>query len=250
MVMTITGFALWFNTQTLRLVPKWALDLATVVHYYEAWLATLAILVWHFYWVIFNPQIYPMSLVWLHGYLSREAMAHEHPRELEEIERRESARPLRLSGLVVRCCRPERREDGGRDDGPPGWRSYSPARCSLHGRERRRSVRRCVTGRCPAGSAPWSGTRVPGPATAGRQRIGAHCTAGGSDDVALRARWYMPPGQSASVEQGASAFEHVPVTAKPDTENDSGPARPIPSTRKTMRVASSLGSKKPSTTEG
>ncbi|HSQ00105.1 MAG TPA: cytochrome c3 family protein [Candidatus Dormibacteraeota bacterium] len=86
-VMTLTGLALWFNTLTLQMVPKWALDLATVVHYYEAWLATLAIVVWHFYWVIFNPQVYPMSLVWLHGYLSREAMAHDHPRELEERER-------------------------------------------------------------------------------------------------------------------------------------------------------------------
>ncbi|MBX3026164.1 cytochrome c3 family protein [bacterium] len=86
-VMTATGFALWFATWSLRLVPKWALDLATVVHYYEAWLATLAIVVWHFYWVIFNPQIYPMSLVWWHGRLSREAMAHEHPRELAEIDR-------------------------------------------------------------------------------------------------------------------------------------------------------------------
>lgn len=85
-IMTVTGFALWFNTLALQLVPKWTLDLATVVHYYEAWLATLAIVVWHFYWVIFNPQVYPMSLVWLHGYLSREAMQDDHPRELEERE--------------------------------------------------------------------------------------------------------------------------------------------------------------------
>jgi cytochrome b subunit of formate dehydrogenase len=93
-VMTTTGFALWFNGWSLRLIPKWGLDLATVVHYYEAWLATLAIVVWHFYWVIFNPQVYPMSLVWLHGYLSREAMIAEHPRELADAEpeaRRERA---------------------------------------------------------------------------------------------------------------------------------------------------------------
>lgn len=92
-VMTVTGFSLWFNVWSLRLVPKWALDLATVVHYYEAWLATLAIVVWHFYWVIFNPQVYPMSLVWLHGYLSREAMAEEHPRELAEIEEERAGGP-------------------------------------------------------------------------------------------------------------------------------------------------------------
>lgn len=94
-VMMVTGFALWFTNVSLQLVPKWALDLATVVHYYEAWLATLAILVWHFYGVIFNPQIYPMSLVWLTGYLSREAMRHEHPRELAESERAAAPPPER-----------------------------------------------------------------------------------------------------------------------------------------------------------
>ncbi len=30
-------------------------------------LATLAILVWHFYWVIFDPKQYPMNPAWLIG---------------------------------------------------------------------------------------------------------------------------------------------------------------------------------------
>jgi hypothetical protein len=30
-------------------------------------LATLAILVWHFYWVIFDPEVYPMDASWWHG---------------------------------------------------------------------------------------------------------------------------------------------------------------------------------------
>ncbi len=60
-VMTLTGFLLWFENLALRFLPKWGLDVATAVHYYEAWLAVLAIIVWHFYWVIFNPKVYPMS---------------------------------------------------------------------------------------------------------------------------------------------------------------------------------------------
>lgn len=83
-IMSLTGFALWFENQSLAWIPKWGLDLATIVHYYEAWLATLAIFVWHFYWVIFNPDVYPMSKVWLDGHLSEEEMRHEHPRELEQ----------------------------------------------------------------------------------------------------------------------------------------------------------------------
>ena len=84
-VMTVTGFALWFANLSMLLLPKWALDVVTVIHYYEAWLAALAIVVWHFYWIGFNPQVYPMSLVWLNGWMSEEAMAEEHPMELEEI---------------------------------------------------------------------------------------------------------------------------------------------------------------------
>ncbi len=38
------------------MVPRWVIDVATTVHYFEAILATLAILVWHFYFVIFDPD--------------------------------------------------------------------------------------------------------------------------------------------------------------------------------------------------
>jgi hypothetical protein len=43
------------------------MDVATVVHFYEAVLATLAIVVWHFYFVIFDPLVYPMDTAWLTG---------------------------------------------------------------------------------------------------------------------------------------------------------------------------------------
>ncbi|MBI4461569.1 MAG: cytochrome b/b6 domain-containing protein [Acidobacteria bacterium] len=66
-VMSVTGFLLWFETLTLRYLPKWAADVATAIHFYEAILATLAILVWHFYWVIFDPDVYPMDTSWWHG---------------------------------------------------------------------------------------------------------------------------------------------------------------------------------------
>ncbi len=84
-VMVVTGFALWFETATLRLLPLWAVDLATLVHYYEAWLASLAILVWHFYFVIFNPDVYPMNWTWLTGKISEGMLRHEHPREYERL---------------------------------------------------------------------------------------------------------------------------------------------------------------------
>lgn len=66
-VMALTGFLLWFENFTLRWMPKWVIDISTVVHFYEAVLATLAILVWHLYFVIFDPLVYPMDTAWLTG---------------------------------------------------------------------------------------------------------------------------------------------------------------------------------------
>jgi cytochrome b subunit of formate dehydrogenase len=88
-VMVVTGFMLWFENETLKRIPMWGLDVATLIHYYEAILATLAIFVWHLYYVIVNPDFAPMSMTWIDGKLSRHHMEHEHPLELEEIEERE-----------------------------------------------------------------------------------------------------------------------------------------------------------------
>jgi cytochrome b subunit of formate dehydrogenase len=88
-VMVVTGFMLWFENETMKMIPMWGLDVATLVHYYEAILATLAIFVWHLYYVIINPDFAPMSFTWIDGKLSRHHMEHEHPLELEEIEERE-----------------------------------------------------------------------------------------------------------------------------------------------------------------
>ncbi len=66
-LMAVTGFMLWFDDPMLRLLPKWALDVATVIHLYEAILASLAILVWHFYFVLLDPLVYPMDPAWITG---------------------------------------------------------------------------------------------------------------------------------------------------------------------------------------
>jgi cytochrome b subunit of formate dehydrogenase len=66
-VMIVTGAMLIFTETVLRTMPKVWHDVAQVIHYYEAVLATLAIVVWHFYWVIFDPKEYPMNPAWLIG---------------------------------------------------------------------------------------------------------------------------------------------------------------------------------------
>ena len=66
-IMGMTGVMLWANNLTLHFLPKAALDFATTVHFYEAVLATLAIVVWHFYSVIFDPDVYPLETAFLTG---------------------------------------------------------------------------------------------------------------------------------------------------------------------------------------
>jgi hypothetical protein len=50
-----------------------------VIHYYEAWLATLAIVVWHGYATVLNPRVYPMNPAWLAGKMPKSMYSHEHP---------------------------------------------------------------------------------------------------------------------------------------------------------------------------
>jgi len=66
-ITAITGLVLWFENFTLAWLPGWVPEAATVLHFLEAILATLAILVWHFYFVIFDPAVYPMDTAWLTG---------------------------------------------------------------------------------------------------------------------------------------------------------------------------------------
>jgi cytochrome b subunit of formate dehydrogenase len=66
-IMGVTGFAIWFPVEVTRFLPRWAIDVATTIHYYEAILACLAIIVWHFYHVIFDPDVYPINWAFWDG---------------------------------------------------------------------------------------------------------------------------------------------------------------------------------------
>jgi cytochrome b subunit of formate dehydrogenase len=76
-IMSLTGLMLWADKLMLTWLPKGFLDLATTIHLYEAILAALAIVVWHFYSVIFDPEVYPMDTAWLTGRSPRRRSANE-----------------------------------------------------------------------------------------------------------------------------------------------------------------------------
>jgi formate dehydrogenase gamma subunit len=84
-LMIITGLILWFPIWSLKVLPSWIVPAAQTIHYYEAWLATLAVIVWHFFFVVFHPEQYPMSWTWLIGRMTEEEVKKHHGRWYERI---------------------------------------------------------------------------------------------------------------------------------------------------------------------
>ncbi len=113
-IMAVTGVIMWFENTFMGLLTKLGWDVAATIHFYEAWLATLAIVVWHFYYVIFNPDVYPMNPAWLTGHLTEAEMAEEHPLELEEMKRKEME-----EGQISIVASGEEYENGGDEKTPP-----------------------------------------------------------------------------------------------------------------------------------
>ena len=78
-IMGATGLMIWFKMDVTRFLPRWAVDVALTIHYYEAILACLAIVVWHFYHVIFDPDVYPLNWACWSGKVSKHWQEEEHP---------------------------------------------------------------------------------------------------------------------------------------------------------------------------
>lgn len=84
-IMGITGLILWFPTLVGDWAPLWLIKVSEIIHFYEAILASLAILVWHWFFVIFRPSEYPMSFVWIDGKMSLHRYRHHHEKHFKEI---------------------------------------------------------------------------------------------------------------------------------------------------------------------
>ncbi|MEW6519347.1 MAG: cytochrome b/b6 domain-containing protein [Thermodesulfobacteriota bacterium] len=73
-IISVTGIFLWSEVYW----SKFVLDLSILIHGMEACLATMAIIVWHFYQVHFKPGQFPMSRVWIDGKMSNHHLKIEH----------------------------------------------------------------------------------------------------------------------------------------------------------------------------
>jgi cytochrome b subunit of formate dehydrogenase len=84
-LMGLTGVMMWAKVWVGNLFARWWVDVATAVHFYEAILATLAILVWHFYQVFADPDVYPMNWAWWDGKMPVEHYREEHELDAETL---------------------------------------------------------------------------------------------------------------------------------------------------------------------
>ena len=79
--MGLTGLMIWWKLDVTEFLPRWVVDVALTIHYYEAVLACLAIVGWHFYHVIFDPDVYPVNPACWDGRVSEHWQHEEHPLE-------------------------------------------------------------------------------------------------------------------------------------------------------------------------
>jgi cytochrome b subunit of formate dehydrogenase len=90
LIMVVSGVILWFPKAIPVNWPPWVINVARVFHYYEALLATLAIIIWHGFHTIFHPDEYPMNTSWITGYITEaEAKHHFEDEAIEKMKKKD-----------------------------------------------------------------------------------------------------------------------------------------------------------------
>lgn len=79
LIMGVTGLLIWFRLDVTQFLPRWVVDVALTIHYYEAVLACLVIVVWHFYYVMLDPDVYPLNPACWDGRVTERWQRQEHP---------------------------------------------------------------------------------------------------------------------------------------------------------------------------
>ena len=85
-IVIVTGIILWLE----YLWPKFLVDVASLLHYCEATLAAMAIIVGHIFAVHYNPHVYPMNRAFIDGMINEDLMKDEHGLWYEELMRKEN----------------------------------------------------------------------------------------------------------------------------------------------------------------
>ena len=83
----LSGLALWFATEAMAVMPKWAFDLLAVLHGRESVVIFLVLFLWHLYDVHLRPEVFPMDWSWITGRISLADLQERHPLEYERLRK-------------------------------------------------------------------------------------------------------------------------------------------------------------------
>jgi cytochrome b subunit of formate dehydrogenase len=86
-VLGITGAFLWFPVWATSFLPGWAINISYIAHSDEAMLAVSVIFIWHMYNAHVNYDKFPMSPLFITGYLPDHLMKHEYYVEWARINK-------------------------------------------------------------------------------------------------------------------------------------------------------------------
>ncbi len=109
-VIGVSGLMLWFPEEATRFVPGWMLNVAVIVHGFEALLDIAFIFTVHVFHANLRPDKFPMDTMFMHGKLPEHELRHERPVEYDELVRtgeldrlvaREPAARTRLWAYVI-----------------------------------------------------------------------------------------------------------------------------------------------------
>jgi formate dehydrogenase gamma subunit len=132
-IMGATGLMIWFKLGATHWLPRWSIDVATTIHYYEAILACLAIVVWHFYQVIFDPDVYPLNRACVDGRVSQEWYAEEHSLDTRPLSGSTNQTPSTIARSMKNSNAPSTLADP-KSNGDAGdraaWRKGGATRCA------------------------------------------------------------------------------------------------------------------------
>ncbi len=84
-IITATGLVLIFPAAVTTVLPGQIVAASVVIHGWEATLAVLTIIVWHFYEVMLRPDVFPADTSIFTGRISKQRMMEEHSLEYAEV---------------------------------------------------------------------------------------------------------------------------------------------------------------------
>jgi cytochrome b subunit of formate dehydrogenase len=83
--MVLSGLTLWFASEAMAVMPKWAFDVLALLHGRESIVIFLVLFVWHLYDVHLRPEVFPMDWSWITGRISLEDLKGRHRAEYERL---------------------------------------------------------------------------------------------------------------------------------------------------------------------